>query len=720
MSARHVAKNAGRAIYVEAQIPKRGDLSVGKSASFPAKGWIRTFVRLRLTTLRSRLILLTLVLLIPALASAGFIVYAGYHHDRQELEKHLQETARALSLVVDRQFGQAEALLWALSTSPQLFEKDYAGFDARARAAIRLADTWIVVADDKGQVVNTLLPPGSPLPLIESKDHRRGLTPGTMRVSNLFTGFMARQPTVGLDTLVTAADGSELYVSINMLANTVSRILGDQNLPPTWTGAIIDRNGILVARNRNPERFVGKPATPDNVERIRAGVRQGVFASVSLDGIPTVLALSRSPGSGWSTVLAVPQTELTAAPWRSALYLAGAGGFLLALGAVMAWLVARSIAIPVEGLVTLAHRLGRGEPITVDESGIAETDRVGKALASASSELREREAALRESEARLRATHENAAVGIAEVDREGRFISVNETRCKLTGHTREELIGQHFAHATGAGSLTTDLELFARQVAGELNAYTTESQFTRKDGSSGWARVTSTALQDASGNFLHAIRVVEDVTERRDADRRQKLLIDELNHRVKNTLATVQSLAWQANRTGASPQEAHERFQERLLSLSRTHNLLNETHWEGASLRTVLETELKPYMTGPARIGIDGPDVHLAPKEAVVLGMVFHELTTNAVKHGALSSIAGRIQVDWRIDGWGEGAILTVEWCELDGPMLETQPSPGFGSRLLRQTITRELAGQLDIRFEREGIRCRIAIPIGSTDQQAA
>jgi PAS domain S-box-containing protein len=674
----------------------------------------------RLPTLRSRLILLTLAVLIPALAAAGLIVHAGYRHDRQEIERHIQETARALSLVVDRQLGQAEALLWALSTSPQLLEKDYAGFDARARAAIRLPDTWVVVADDRGQLINTLLPPGSEMPTIANKDHRRGLAPGMIRTSNLFTGIMAKQPTVSVDTLVTAKDGSELFVTINMLAGTVSRVLADQGLPPAWIGAIVDSNGTLVARSRDADRFVGKPATPDSRERVRSGVRQGIFESVSLDGIPTVLALSRSPGSGWSTILAVPQSEIMAAPWRSALYLAGAGGFLLFLGTVMAWRVGRGIAAPAEGLVILAQRLGRGEPITVPASGLAEMDRVGTALALASTELREREAALRTSEARLRATHDNAAVGIAEVDREGRFISVNEARCKLTGHTREELIGQHFAHATQAGSLDHDIELFGRQVAGDLDTYTTESQFTRKDGSSGWARVTSTALLNASGDFLYAVRVVEDITERREADRRQKLLVDELNHRVKNTLATVQSLAWQANRSGATPQVAQQRFQERLLALSRTHNLLNETHWEGASLRTIVETELGPYMMAPSRIRIGGPDVQLAPKSAVVLGMAFHELATNAVKYGALSTQSGKVQVEWTIDGRSDGDLLTVNWCELDGPVLEGQPSPGFGSRLLRQTITRELAGQLDMRFEREGACCTMSIPIGPAGQQAA
>jgi PAS domain S-box-containing protein len=710
-----MAKMNGRAQYFSNKVRRRSDQTVGKSFSVSGLGGWKA-ARQHLPSVRARLILLALVLLIPALATAAITVYAGYRHDREEIEKHLQETSRALSLVVDRQFGQAEALLWALSTSPQLIEKDYAEFDARARAAIRIPGTWITVADDRGQVVNTLLPPGSPLPLIQNKDHRQGLRPGVIRISNLFNGLVAKEPTVGIDTLVTARDGSELYISINMLAETVSRVLADQGLPSTWIGAIVDRNGTVVARSRDAGRFVGNPATLENVARVRAEVRQGVFESISLDGIPTLLALSRSPGSGWSTIVAVPRSEITAAPWRSALYLTAAGGLLLTLGTFMAWLVGRSIAAPVEKLVTLAQHLGRGEPIMVSASGLAEIDRVSDALASASTELRQREAALRASEARLRATHENAAVGIAEVDREGRFISVNEARCKLTGHSREELIGQHFSHVTQPGSVNQDLALFSRQVAGELDTYTTESLFTRKDGSSGWARVTSTALRDASGHFLYAVRVVEDITERWAADRRQRLLIDELNHRVKNTLATVQSLAWQSNRSGASPQVAQERFQERLLALSRTHNLLNETHWEGASLKTILETELGPYRTTPLRVTINGPDVHLVPKSAVVLGMAFHELTTNAAKYGALSTASGRVQVDWTI----EGAILTVHWSERGGPILETQPVPGFGSRLLRQTITRELAGQLDMRFEREGVCCTIEIHIEAADQQAA
>ncbi|MBM6583797.1 sensor histidine kinase [Microvirga sp. BT689] len=563
-----------------------------KSLAFFGGGWWKV-ARSHLPSVRSRLLLLTLVLLLPALAAAGLLVYAGYRHDRHEVEKHLQETTRALSLVVDRQFGQAEALLWALSTSPQLLDKDYAAFDVRARAAIRIPGAWVSVADDRGQVVNTLLPPGSPLPIIESKDHRKGLTVGMVRVSNLFTGFVAKRFAVGIDTLVTTRDGSELYITVNMLAETVSRILADQGLPPTWIGTIVDRNGTVVARSRDADRFVSKPATPDTLTRIQASLGQGAYESVSLDGVPTLLALSRSPGSGWSTIVAVPRSEITAAAWRSALYLALAGGLLLALGVVMAWQVGRSIAGPVKGLASLAQHVGRGEPITAPASGLVEIDRVGDALALASTQLLE-------------------------------------------------------------------------------------------------------------------------------ADRRQKLLIDELNHRVKNTLATVQSLAWQAARPGVPPQAAQERFQQRLLALSRTHNLLNETLWEGASLRSLLDAEFEPYAAQSPQTRLNGPEVDLPARLAVVLGMAFHELTTNAVKYGALARASGRVQVDWKVDESGEGAVLTLDWCELGGPVLEAQPSPGFGSRLLQQTITHELAGQLDIRFEREGVCCTIIVPVGSKERQAA
>jgi PAS domain S-box-containing protein len=682
-------------------------------------------ISLRRYTIRQCLMAFGAALVLPGLVFAAILLWRYASAERGRYEEEALGTAQRIMAAADRELVGIQAAAQALATSSSLLEGNFEAFQRQAEMTLQSwaqrkpNDYAIVVRDVTGQqVANTRLPWGSPLPKGANLPIDQQVI-ATKRpvIQDLFTGATAGRPIISIRVPV-LKDGSVTHVlSMAVEPRRIAEILLAQNLPASWVATVIDRADRVVARSRQHEAFVSKPA-PDEFLRAARGA-DGIWEGHNLEGTEVLGAYARSGVSGWMTFVGVP-AEIVQAPLHRSLWtLLGLGAALILLSLLLARAFARRIAAPVQGLVNLAHDLARGEPVAAPSTGLAEIDRGGGALASASQDLREREAALRASEARLWATQNNAAVGIAEVDRDGRFVSVNEARCKLTGHSREELIGLHFGHATDSEILEKDLDLFRRQVAGELDTYTTDSKFQRKDGSRGWARVTSTAVRDAAGAFLYAVRVVEDITERRQADKRQKLLIDELNHRVKNTLATVQSLAWQAARPGVPPQVAQERFQERLLALSRTHNLLNETHWEGASLRTILETELGPYATA-GRVRLDGPEVHLDARPAVVLGMAVHELTTNAVKHGALAVASGRVQVDWKIDDRGGEAVLAIDWCELGGPALAAQPSPGFGSRLLRQTITRELAGQLDIRFEREGVCCTIAVPLGSTGQQAA
>ena len=682
-------------------------------------------ISLRRYTIRQCLMAFGAALVLPGLVFAAILLWRYASAERGRYEEEALGTAQRIMAAADRELVGIQAAAQALATSSSLLEGNFEAFQRQAEMTLQSwaqrkpNDYAIVVRDVTGQqVANTRLPWGSPLPKGANLPIDQQVI-ATKRpvIQDLFTGATAGRPIISIRVPV-LKDGSVTHVlSMAVEPRRIAEILLAQNLPASWVATVIDRADRVVARSRQHEAFVSKPA-PDEFLRAARGA-DGIWEGHNLEGTEVLGAYARSGVSGWMTFVGVP-AEIVQAPLHRSLWtLLGLGAALILLSLLLARAFARRIAAPVQGLVNLAHDLARGEPVAAPSTGLAEIDRGGGALASASQDLREREAALRASEARLWATQNNAAVGIAEVDRDGRFVSVNEARCKLTGHSREELIGLHFGHATDSEILEKDLDLFRRQVAGELDTYTTDSKFQRKDGSRGWARVTSTAVRDAAGAFLYAVRVIEDITERRQADKRQKLLIDELNHRVKNTLATVQSLAWQAARPGVPPQVAQERFQERLLALSRTHNLLNETHWEGASLRTILETELGPYATA-GRVRLDGPEVHLDARPAVVLGMAVHELTTNAVKHGALAAASGRVQVGWKIDDRGGTSVLTIDWCELGGPALATQPIPGFGSRLLRQTITRELAGQLDIRYEREGVCCTIAVPLGSTGQQAA
>ena len=205
----------------------------------------------------------------------------------------------------------------------------------------------------------------------------------------------------------------------------------------------------------------------------------------------------------------------------------------------------------------------------------------------------------------------------------------------------------------------------------------------------------------AVGVFVEGI----DMTEQVLADERQRLLLDELNHRVKNTLATVQAIAQQTLRGARDPDAFAAAFEARLLALSQTHNALTDSHWAGAGLRQILLQELGPY--GADRVSMSGPEVHLPARMALSLGMVFHELATNAAKYGALST-AGKLVLAWSVeDGW-----LRFQWRETGGPPVVAPERRGFGSRLIERSVTGELQGRVHADYGTEGLTLRFETPL--------
>lgn len=189
----------------------------------------------------------------------------------------------------------------------------------------------------------------------------------------------------------------------------------------------------------------------------------------------------------------------------------------------------------------------------------------------------------------------------------------------------------------------------------------------------------------------------------------QVTMMHELNHRVKNTLATVQSLARQSR--GGEEQAAQ--LERRILALSKTHDLLTRADWTGAPLRAILENELSPYRNSDDHMELDGPDIDLPPRYVLALGMTAHELTTNAAKYGALSGTKGRLSVTWRVGQDARGLRrLEIEWRERDGPAVSPPTRRGFGTRLITGGIAGELAGSVDLDFRAEGLRCSIDVPI--------
>jgi len=331
-------------------------------------------------------------------------------------------------------------------------------------------------------------------------------------------------------------------------------------------------------------------------------------------------------------------------------------------------------------------------------------------------ELERSQLHLREQEQRLAATYEHAAIGISEAAADGHFLRVNEAIAAITGFSKEELLRSRLFTHTHPADADPDREAFRKQVAGELDFYSMEKRFVRKDGRVIWMAVRSSPVRDAQGNFLYVIRVVQDVTERKAGEERQKLLIDELNHRVKNTLATVQSLASQSARGGPSPEDFRDRFEGRLIALSKAHDQLTRRHWASADLRDLLGASLAPYMTpGHEQIRLVGEDTRLRPRAALTLAMAFHELTTNAAKYGALSVPAGNIEIAWRTQG--APARLRIDWREHGGPPVSPPQRRGFGTRMIEGSVAAELHGTATLAYEPSGLACLIDIPLDSAEE---
>jgi two-component sensor histidine kinase len=214
-------------------------------------------------------------------------------------------------------------------------------------------------------------------------------------------------------------------------------------------------------------------------------------------------------------------------------------------------------------------------------------------------------------------------------------------------------------------------------------------------------------VKDPVGRIIGASKIARDITERKRSEERQDLLINELNHRVKNTLATVQSLAMQTFSSTEGRTNARDTFAARLAALSDAHDVLTSSSWMSASVREVVSRATRAFRS-VERLHVSGPDVRIAPKQALALSMALHELLTNAAKHGSLSNETGRVEIDWKTVEDGRGPMIEVTWKESGGPPVSRPTNRGFGSRMIERHLANELGGEVSLEYRREGVFCRM------------
>ena len=237
----------------------------------------------------------------------------------------------------------------------------------------------------------------------------------------------------------------------------------------------------------------------------------------------------------------------------------------------------------------------------------------------------------------------------------------------------------------------------------------------RRDGPVRWVMDRGRVIRDGFGRALRVVGVVLDISDIKEAEQRQRLLFDELSHRVKNTLAIVQALAQQTLRTRPEPQDFATAFSDRLGTLARSHNLLTEHAWRGAALEDLIRGALSAFLDEGRCIDIGGDDVTIPASAAITLGLVMHELATNASKYGALSVPAGRLAVRWTVRDVAGGRRVDLQWTESGGPPVKPPSGRGFGSRLLVGSA-QQLGGSFEPDYAADGFRGRLRFTVAIVD----
>ena len=226
-----------------------------------------------------------------------------------------------------------------------------------------------------------------------------------------------------------------------------------------------------------------------------------------------------------------------------------------------------------------------------------------------------------------------------------------------------------------------------------------------------WLLTTGQVTYGRNGRPTRLSGITMDVTERKQAEEHQKLLMAELNHRVKNTLAVVQSIAAQTLRRTTSLEGFAESFNGRLRALATAHSLLTRGNWRSAGLEKLVQEALKAHGTGRGAFETRGPELDLSPKQTLALSLVLHELATNAAKYGALSRRSGRVDIHWEILAENGSGTLRLGWVERGGPPVKQPQAKGFGTTLIQRSVSYDLDGAFEVAYEPDGLRCEIVIP---------
>jgi PAS domain S-box-containing protein len=656
------------------------------------------------------LVMLGCAIVVPLLL---FAMYAGTRIAEAQLrqvQENLTIEAHALSANVDREtIGEIERLQ-ALAASPSLRQGDFAEFQRQAEASLVLRQSGnIMLIDGKmQQLVNTWVPYGRALPKTAAPEPvQRALATGKPQVTGIFLSSITKQLVFAIIVLV-EIDGENRYVlSRSPSPQALAGLVAANQLPPRWHAAVFDADHRTVAQSEYHDAFVGKERP--SAQRHRKG-SDNVFEFVDADGQSSLEAYARSQLSGWETAVWAPKALLEGsvrAQW-STLSVIALMAFVLVI-ALTSWL-GRLISRSVGEAAGAAVALGEGKRVALGATPVAEVDTLIAELGRAAARREAAENLLRRSKDRLELALDAAQLGSWRYDPLTRVISGDARWQEIFEAAKNEALIEEILHPV----LPDDAEQLWNAIKAALDPVdpkgsAAEFRVRRKNGEVRWVETLGLAYFGGTGRERRAVRMVgtaQDITERKEREEKEHLLMREISHRAKNMLSVVHAIAQQT--AAKNPEDFVERFSERIRALSANHDLLVRSDWGGVDVEDLAHAQLSHFadLIG-FRIFVGGPKLPLNPASTQAMGLALHELATNAAKYGALSTDAGFVDISWHITG----GTFAMRWIERAGPTVSPPQRRGFGTTVIEAMAERSLGGTVNLNYAPSGLTWHLTCP---------
>jgi PAS domain S-box-containing protein len=539
--------------------------------------------------LRSHLITLVVVALVPVLVFAGVMVVFIGNEREQALKDNLLEVARALSLAIDRELLVSIRTLEALATSQHLDSGDLRKFYEQAKRVLGAHRTWdnMLLVDLSGQqLVNLRRPFGSPLPRSGAPEMIQQVSEtGQPAVSNLFWGYLAQRHLLGVDVPVIRNGKVRYVLTASSSPELLTKLLLQQSSSPDWRATVIDRNKIIIARTPDVEQFLGKPATALFAAKSGEG-QETTWRGITHEGIDVYTGLHRSELSGWTMGVALPASLIESRKRNVLAGLVGGGTLLLLVGAALAFVFGRRIAKAITALSASAAALGRGEIPHPVASAITETNQVAQAIEDSAVKRKQTEEELRKTTQTLKALIQASPVAIDILDLDGKVKMWNPAAEKLFGWSEEEVVGRSFPHVP-KDKQDEFGEIFKSVLQG--NSLTDmETRRQKKDGSLIDVSISTAPIRNADGNIIGSVGMLTDITERKQA-----------RGKLKNSREQLRALAahLQTVREEERKKIARELHDESSQLLASVHIGLSEMEREWPSASQKKLDEVKDLLT---------------------------------------------------------------------------------------------------------------------------